>query len=128
MRTCAPFSVGAIDPVGITNASASNARNSSASVKATTIDSIVSRPPASGSRTWERPPPGAARPILRRRDRLEEPATHFFAAFFGANADASFFATGFAGAFGFGLVTGFAVVVVLTRWSWVITIFATLLT
>ena len=39
-----PMSVGAMEPVGITNASASKARKRSASVKATTIDSIVSRP------------------------------------------------------------------------------------
>jgi hypothetical protein len=35
--------VGAIDPVGMTNASASNVRNRNASTKANRIDSIVSR-------------------------------------------------------------------------------------
>ena len=45
------MSVGAIDPVGITKASASKARNRSASVKATTTDSTVSRPHPSGPRT-----------------------------------------------------------------------------
>jgi hypothetical protein len=35
--------VGAIEPVGITNASASNVRNKNASTNAITIDSTVSR-------------------------------------------------------------------------------------
>ena len=43
---CAPYSVGAIDPVGITNASTTNARNTNARIKATTIDSIVSLIPS----------------------------------------------------------------------------------
>ena len=37
-----------MEPVGITNASASNARNKSASVNAITTDSTVSRPKPSG--------------------------------------------------------------------------------
>src|SRR5438045_3338132 len=37
------MSVGAIEPVGMTNASASNVRNKNASTKAITIDSTVSR-------------------------------------------------------------------------------------
>src|SRR5262245_41886517 len=37
------MSVGAIEPVGITKASASNVRNRNASTNATTIDSTVSR-------------------------------------------------------------------------------------
>jgi hypothetical protein len=40
---CRPISVGAIDPVGMTNASASNVRNKNASTNAITIDSTVSR-------------------------------------------------------------------------------------
>ena len=43
-----PISVGAMEPVGITKASASNARNKSASVNAITTDSTVSRPKPSG--------------------------------------------------------------------------------
>src|SRR4051812_25239064 len=39
---CAPRSVGAIDPVGMTNASTTNARKTNARMKATRIDSIVS--------------------------------------------------------------------------------------
>ena len=37
------MSVGAIEPVGMTNASASNVRNKNASTNAMTIDSTVSR-------------------------------------------------------------------------------------
>ena len=40
---CRPINVGAIEPVGITNASASNVRNKNANTKAITIDSTVSR-------------------------------------------------------------------------------------
>ena len=40
-----------MEPVGITKASASNARNRRASVKAITRDSTVSRPKPSGART-----------------------------------------------------------------------------
>src|SRR3954454_512137 len=40
---CRPINVGAIEPVGITNASASNVRNRNASTNAITIDSTVSR-------------------------------------------------------------------------------------
>src|SRR5687767_15315859 len=39
---CAPRSVGAIDPVGMTKASTTNARKMNARMKATRIDSIVS--------------------------------------------------------------------------------------
>src|SRR4051812_13817989 len=39
---CAPSSVGAIDPVGMTNASTTNARKMNAKMNATRIDSIVS--------------------------------------------------------------------------------------
>src|SRR2546427_12304484 len=39
---CAPSSVGAIEPEGITNASTTNARKTKARMKATRIDSIVS--------------------------------------------------------------------------------------
>src|SRR6476646_2199357 len=39
---CAPINVGAIDPVGMTNASTMNARNTNARMNATRIDSIVS--------------------------------------------------------------------------------------
>src|SRR5690606_31001513 len=41
-----PSSVGAIDPVGMTNASASNVRNRNAKMNAITIDSTVSRVPS----------------------------------------------------------------------------------
>ena len=58
-----PMSVGAIDPVGITKASASKARNKSASVKATTIDSIVSTQPGNGFQTV----PSAPRPAAAGR-------------------------------------------------------------
>ena len=50
---CRPCSAGDIDPVGITNASASNVRMKNASTNATTIDSIVSR-------NTTNCPPGAA--------------------------------------------------------------------
>src|ERR1039458_9575820 len=40
---CFPIKVGAIDPVGITKASASNVRNRNANTKAMITDSIVSR-------------------------------------------------------------------------------------
>src|SRR5580658_1395331 len=43
---CSPSKVGAIDPVGMTNASASNVRNKNASTKAMAIDSMVSRKPS----------------------------------------------------------------------------------
>src|SRR3954471_2326536 len=45
---CRPSSVGAIEPVGITNASATNPRNSSAKMTAIATDSTVSRQPPSG--------------------------------------------------------------------------------
>src|SRR6476660_8563494 len=41
-RMCAPSSVGAIEPVGMTNASTTKARKMNARMKATMIDSIVS--------------------------------------------------------------------------------------
>src|SRR5215207_7160312 len=44
---CAPSSVGAIDPVGITNASTTNARKMNARMNAIRIDSIVSFTPPS---------------------------------------------------------------------------------
>ena len=46
---CRPISVGAIEPVGITNAWASNPRTTRARMKATTIASTVSRWPSSGA-------------------------------------------------------------------------------
>jgi hypothetical protein len=73
-----PINVGAIDPVGMTNASASNARKSSASVKAMTIASTVSRWKMSGSRTtspgrgplltWAGPLPTEAGPLPTEAD------------------------------------------------------------
>src|SRR4051812_21770842 len=44
---CAPISVGAIEPVGMTNASTTNARNTNARMNAIRIDSIVSFTPPS---------------------------------------------------------------------------------
>src|SRR5689334_10375229 len=43
MSLCWPRSVGAIEPVGMTKASASNVRNKNASTNAIATDSIVSR-------------------------------------------------------------------------------------
>src|SRR5947207_2775779 len=45
---CRPSSVGAIEPVGITNASATKPRNNKARMTAIATDSIVSRQPPSG--------------------------------------------------------------------------------
>src|SRR3982751_2615792 len=42
---CAPSSVGAIEPVGMTNASTTNARKTNARMNAIRIDSIVSLTP-----------------------------------------------------------------------------------
>ncbi len=43
MSKCRPMRVVAIEPVGMTNASASNVRNKNANTNAMTIDSTVSR-------------------------------------------------------------------------------------
>ena len=59
-----PRRVGAIDPVGITNASASNVLNKKASTKATTTDSIVSLM-AEGRTERCRTPSGGLYPMLR---------------------------------------------------------------
>src|SRR5688572_20142647 len=45
---CRPSSVGAIEPVGITNASATKPRNNRAKITAMATDSTVSRQPPSG--------------------------------------------------------------------------------
>ncbi len=50
-----PISVGAIEPVGMTNASASNVRNKNAKTKAMATDSISSRI-AAGEGRWLLPP------------------------------------------------------------------------
>src|SRR4051794_36317080 len=50
---CRPSSVGAIDPVGMTNASATNPRKNSPRITAIAIDSTVSRQPPSGGRSFD---------------------------------------------------------------------------